>query len=829
MARDDLDIRYPTTLMTRFADGRCLSTDRAQSMWLYRAVPLGPIKDAASPQDAVDMMEPINSIASRLAEMAPVVLNRRNASKGNYRQFHALLINVPRYFDPGFDNPLRPFLINNFGDHSVDYRLLLFGVKLKASAKHQGAHLKEMLDSVAFSLRYGTIPLSDYDDDYHLVDQAMTASGFTIASDLDFQVANAWWSSSSNPELPLLVHPDHLHVFPSIDRARIANKYMNLDCGDWPSIEGAYKLSFGTVYGFDLPLTEASDPTLLWSYELLARQAVVISLRGSVEPPAVTRYELRRKRGQFIGDIEDQMSANKMDRDEQTELLGQLEAAEADYATKQGYPVFHATTITVGVVGDLNTDELSRIGVTIFPMQNRQEKALLDTMLCSSVRANPYKHDLPSSFLAASGLSSLSIVGDQYGAMVGFTEQDQQTAYISPTAAADQDQLPLVLTVGQTGSGKSLLMLWLAAQFAQISTRTHTGQSIKTPVVIIDPKPMSDHSSIVSAFGGTIYSLDSILESDGPLDPLRFSGDPAASLNTASLILLTVNPWGSRALDMETPLAHALSYGVKNGARCIGDALRVALRDNQASHELVDPVLRLAESSPMFHACVGLDSTKQALSVSEGITLIKVGNTALNLPDPSQPKSEYNQPQRIAMSLIQMMVFGSANAVARRNGVVMLDEAWTFLGAGRDQIESLGRLARSQGVLPMLFTQKVTDAVNAGLSGFISRGFIMPIRDQAEAIAACELFKLEPTPERIARITANDTLNASSASITGAPNWESMRALRDPRTGQVLRGTIAIYYDLAGRAVPVEVALPAEFLRLSSTRPDDVLQRTMAG
>ncbi len=828
MAREDVDIRYPTAMLSRFADGRCVSTDRARSVWLYRAVPLGPIKDAASPEDAIDMMQPINVIASRLAELAPVVLNRRNASKGGYRQFHALLVNVPKFFDPGPDNPLRPFLMANFGNQSVDYRLLLFGVKLKSSAKHEDAHWRDVMDSVVYSLRYGTVPMEDYDDDYRAVDQAMNAAGFTIPSDLDFKVANAWWSTSSNPEVPLLVHPDHLHVFPSIDRARVAGKYLDTDCNEWPEIDSAYKLSFGTVAGFDLPVTEASDPSLLWANELLMRQAVVISMRGNVEPPAITRYELRRKRGQFIGDIEDQMAANKLDRDEQTDLLGRLEAAEADYATRQGYPVFQATSITVGFVGDVNTDELSRIGVTVFPMQNRQEKALLDTMICSSVRANPYKHDLPSSFLAASGISSLSIVGDEKGAMVGFTEQDKQTAYISPTAAADQDQLPLVLTVGQTGSGKSLLMLWLAAQFAQISTRTHSGHSIKTPVVIIDPKPMSDHSAIVSAYGGTIYSLDSILESDGPLDPLRFSSDPAASLNTASLILLTVNPWGSHALDMETPLAHALAYGVKQGATCIGDALRTALRDKQASPDLVDPVIRLAESSPMFHACVGLDSNRQALSVSEGITLIKVGNTALNLPDPSQPKSEYNQPQRIAMSLIQMMVFGSANAVARRNGVVMLDEAWTFLGAGRDQIESLGRLARSQGVLPMLFTQKVTDAVNAGLTGFISRGFIMPIRDREEAVAACELFKLDPTPERIARITANDTLNASSSSITGAPNWDSMRALRDPRTGQVLRGTIALYYDLAGRAVPVEVALPADFLRLASTRPDDVMQRTVA-
>jgi hypothetical protein len=816
--------------MSRFKDGRCISADSGNSMWLYRSVPLGPIKDAASPDDAVEMMDVINRIAFNLEEMAPVVANRRSMSKSGYREFHMLLVNIPQFLSLDFDNPLRPYLMSNFGNQSVDYRVLLFGVKLKPSAIHEGAGWRRAFDSALFSLRYGGTPISDYDDDYHRVDQAMTSAGFTIASDLDFRVANAWWSSTLNPEIPALVHPDHLHVFPTIDRARVAKAYMeqSVPCRDWPENDGSYKLSFGTVYDFDLPMTEASNPVLLWAYDSIARGAVVISLRGAVEPRRVTRYELRRKHGQFINDAIEQAEANKLERAEQTEMIESLGAVEADYANGAGYPVFQGTSITIGVVGDIDTEMFKSLGITVFPMQNRQEKALRETMLCSTSRSNPYKHDLPSAFLGASGISSLSIVGDADGALVGFTEKDQQIAFLSPTAAANQEQLPIVLTVGQTGSGKSLLMLWLAAQFSQIPAITYSGKKIKTPVVIIDPKPTSDHSPTVERFGGTTYSLDSILEADGPLDPLRFSQDPESSLNTASLVLLTVNPWGSRALDMETPLAYALSYGVKNGAGCIGDALRISLRDGKATNDLVDPVFRLAESFPQFRACVGMDSRRPPLSVAEGITLIKVGNTSLNLPDPTQPQSEYTQPQRISVALVQMMVFGSANAVAQRSGVVMLDEAWTFLTDGRRQLDALARLARSQGVLPMLFTQKVTDALNAGLAGSISRGFILPIEETEEAIAACELFKLEPTPERIRRITARATLNANSSSIYGEPNFESMRALYNPATRAVMRGTIALYCDIAGRAVPVEIALPPDFLEIASTRPEDVRRRHSA-
>ncbi|GEM_PF-6323513 len=52
-----------------------------------------------------------------------------------------------------------------------------------------------------------------------------------------------------------------------------------------------------------------------------------------------------------------------------------------------------------------------------------------------------------------------------------------------------------------------------------------------------------------------------------------------------------------------------------------------------------------------------------------------------------------------------------------------------------------------------------------------------------------------------------------------APNWASMRVLRDGPGGRVLRASLAIYVDLAGRAVLTEVAIPDEVLRLASTNP----------
>ena len=238
---------------------------------------------------------------------------------------------------------------------------------------------------------------------------------------------------------------------------------------------------------------------------------------------------------------------------------------------------------------------------------------------------------------------------------------------------------------------------------------------------------------------------------------------------------------------------------------------------------MVERVLDLAASSPMFRACVGMEQGGPRLRASQGITLVMVGSAHLDLPEPGAV--EPTLPQRIALALVRMMVFGSAMALNKRRGVIMLDEGWVFLSAGKTEVERLGRLARSQQVLPIFLTQRVTDALNAGLAGYISRGIILPLRDEQEAIAACELFKLEPTPERIGRITANATIGATTANDVGAPNWASMRALRDPKTRKVLRGTVGIYCDLEDRAVPVEIRIPDEFLAAASTNPEDIERR----
>lgn len=820
---DDETPDWPTTMRMRMRNGMCIGTDN--SVWVYRRVPLGPVDDAVDRSSALRVAGPLMSAFSELEEMARVSVSRRNMARGKYRQVHLLLVNVPKRYVPDDKQPLRDWLSWQFPSTPVDNRVLLMGVRLNSSLNVGESGLSSLREAVVTTLTSNEVPIHEFERDFEMVDDALSRAGLVSPSDDDFRLANAWWNSGLYPDTPVLVHTDHLHVFSAPESLTEAAGLVRdeVPCSEWPTLNRHHTLAMTSLMDFQFNLLKAGDPAANWVSELLSLGAVAISVRGRVEPQKVTRAELRRNRKAFLEDIREATSEGTMQRSEQDEMLQDLSNMEAVYS-KAGRAT--PTLVDVSVVAAMNGSDaqgrydVSGMGrsVNMSSMVERQHKALTETMLCSPVRANPHLHDWPSQVVAASGMPSLSVVGDRDGALLGFTERDRQPAYLSPIAASIADGLPMMLVAGATGSGKTQTLLWLAYQYANMGC----------PQVIIDPKQDSDHSDVVLAAGGQVASLDDLVRADGVFDPLRFAASSTAGLEAAASMLLQVNPWGGNKADYEAPLSVALAHGIKEGAQCIGEALNIALNDGLADKELVDPVLGMAESSPLFRACVGVKPESTGLRLQEGITLIKVGDTHLDLPQPGKEPESIGQ--RVAVALVRMMVYGSAMALTGRRGVLHLDEAWVALTGGAAEVERLGRLARSQEVFPILYTQRVSDAVNAGLSGYISRGLIMAIADPEEARAACELFKLEADGYRMTRITDKATKDGGDTNVMGAPNWNSLRALRvpdpdNPGDFKTLRGAVGIYVDLAGRAVPVTINLPPDFLEMSSTNTADLRRK----
>lgn len=800
---------WPTTMRGRLRNGLSLGVDK--SVWLYRAVPLSPVADAKNPMEVIAAAEPLNLAMDELALMARTVGGRRAASRQGYRQMHALLVNLPRWWRPDLEHPLADYLSESFpATQETRERVLMLGVKLVDKLGGSNGW-RAAVDSVLETVVSGGIPLSDFDADAKAVAAAFDRSGLREPTPMEWRLAGAWWNQGAAPDVPMLVQPDCLHVFSSPAQVRAAASAIADGRSEWQDMSASTIVSMATVQDLDLTWADPLMAKSQWATELVDADALVVSIRGGIEPAALTRKELQRNRKRYEEDIRDRIAQGKMELAEQDARADELAAMDAAYS-QGGSPTLTDASIVVGFSGyvpdmvDLSQNMTAKLNA----MLNRQRSALYETMLCSPVRANPHLHDLPSQTIAGSGLPSLSVVGDRSGALVGWSERDKQAAYLDHMAASDGDTPPIFLCAGATGSGKTMFALNLADQWAR--------QGI--PVVFVDPKTGSDHSKTVLAAGGQVVSLDDLASADGIFDPLRFSADAARGVELAASMLISINPWGGAVRDFEAALQYALHYGVGQGATCTGQALRVAQEANLIDPKMVETVFRLAESSPMFRACFGVNPSSQSLRVANTITLIKVGNAHLQLPAPGTPIEAADLPKRIGATLVRMMVFGSANAVTGRDGVVMLDEAWVFLQSGMEEMDRLGRLARSQRVFPMLFTQRVSDAVSVGLVDFISRGIILPLGSEKEAVAACELFGLDPTPERIKRITADATIGGSGTGT--APNYKSMRALHEPGTRKVIRGTVGIYADLAKRAVPVQIDLSPVFLSRSSTNAKDI-------
>jgi Mrp family chromosome partitioning ATPase len=1111
MAKQSLSTtpNWPTMVAGRLTDGRLISIDG--SVWLYRKVPMAPVAEAKTGERAMLAGVPLDLAFEEVAALTNISGNRRGLVRSAYRETHTLLVNIPTLFQPQ-PSPIETYLREQFPSTIVDSRVLLFGVRLQSSVGSGG--LASAISSVAESIVSGGTPMSDYDRDFAEVDDAMKRAGLSPLTPADLRLANAWWNHGTNPDTPALFHSDHMHVFGSGEATQVAQNLGADRCADWPPIEGAHWLSFASVQDFDLPYVDAQDTAAKWVAPLIQAGAAVVSVRNLVEPAKVTREELRRQRKGYTDDLNARFKEGKMDRAELDSKLSELGAVEEIYSTGNGPTTLVDTSIVVafdGYVPDMTS--VSSAQVKLSSMLFRQQQAWAETMLCSIVRANPNLHDLPVPTVAYSGLPGLSTVGDREGALVGFTEGDRQPALLSPTAVAKEDTYPLCVVAAASGAGKSMMMLWLADQYARmgrpvviidpkaltldtpvvtptgfvrngdlvvgdkvigrdgqicsvtalspifatpdlyeiefddgqiitadaehrwvVSDRSdrrrmraagasdgrrvielsrdgeflrdmttaelverglktkgggaqfsvpltepvdlrHSvldvapytfgvslvgdsvrnsenpdhqidGQGIKNipseyllgsaaqrfallqgimdtdggvavtgalritlsaetlahdalslvrslgikakvsgrtvtfhtrrRVFLLSPKAKthkrrafgrtdaalyiksirpvasqparcirvdsadhtylaagyvvthntgSSHDGAVRASGGQVASLDDLMSADGVLDPLRFAITVEDGVEMAASMLLTVNPFGQEKLNYEVPLIAALNFGVAQGAKCIGQALQIAVNSGRAPKDMVDRVIDLADASPQFRAMVGFNPATQGLRIVDGITLIKVGRGHLNLPSPGTAPEHLDISQRVSLSLVRMMLFGSATALTGRDGVIMQDEAWTILNADPKEVERLGRLARSQRVLPILFSQDISGAVRAGLQGFISRGFIGPIGDPVEARAALDLFGIEATPERMARVTAPGTTDSYGTDEFAAPNWNSMKALRDPRTRETLRGSVWLYSDLAGRVIPVECTIPPEFLKLASTNAADIDSR----
>jgi len=491
-----------------------------------------------------------------LAAGAGIALSKRRVfQKHNYRAFHVLGVNIDAAFTPPGDHPLREMLSREFcdGRDVVIRRCVVLGVRLRRSVV--SSSMATMVDRMAASFQSGRGALATTDEDFEHVRAIMARWGLSTPTRQDRSLVRAWWNAGRSPDTPYMVEPERLHILRSAEAARKAHDLYEagVPLERWPTIPGHSVLTFASVTEFEVPDVDVLDPRASWLTPLINAGAVCVSVNGLLEPGYMTAREIERNKNRYESDIRDGGRYGKDATPEQVDKLRALTRVREVYAGgSTAPPSIIDASVVVAFEGD--GKDLARTqfpGVQVAVLGNRQVGAMAETWLAPTSRSNPMLHDMPIDLLAYSGLCSLSVVGDRPAgsALVGYTEMDRQPVWANVAAASSQADLPPLYGVfGESGSGKSLLMLWLCLQHAALGHRT----------VYIDPKEGSDFSRVVERYGGQTVCLSDVIGSRGILDPLNLTDTPDDGLALAIAMLAYIAPWGSRTRDMELDLTVAL-------------------------------------------------------------------------------------------------------------------------------------------------------------------------------------------------------------------------------------------------------------------------------
>lgn len=478
--KDPRDTPTAPPLSTRHGkplpDGRVPGVDG--SVWLWRKVPLGAMRDVRSADEKARLGGRIDAALNGLAGLARQRGVNRQMVKSSYRRFKLLSLNVPAWYEAPTGLSTKAMLDEQFENELVPQRLVMFGVKLLADSGFHGIGTI-VEDVTTFFTTIDGAPMEDFERDAKRVTRELARAELAIPDADDFLFAGNWWNHSmdraSARAVPTLAHVDHQHFLrsPSLRRAvdRRLIETEERDCDQWPpelvNHPDMATITFGAIEGFDYDFDDSNSISAAWGVDLLDAGTRAISVEGIVEPAKITKTEVRRQRRQMSGDRKEFAHAGKetgvemQDKEERTDDLYTM------YSKPGAPPTLVDTSILVALDGRVDDiDLLAPPSVRIDPMTNLQGAAWQEMMICSSVRANPHLLDLPSWTVSYAGTSSIQAVSDSpltsdgrsVGALAGFTEDDHQPAYLSSDPQTSGDNLPIRLFAASPGSGKLLTL-----------------------------------------------------------------------------------------------------------------------------------------------------------------------------------------------------------------------------------------------------------------------------------------------------------------------------------------------------------------------------------
>lgn len=763
-----------------------------EAPWLYCTIPTVPLR-WADEDERLQVGGKLHHMLCALGETSRLPMASMPAFADN-RHIHliAITLDAPPEI-PTSSSPEHAMLLQDLFPlvGNVPTRACLLGVRCMAprlmdDPTSGSSSVESWLELGKIALGVASSDLDLYAEDIDRIKAIVYKHGARVPSESEANLLKSWYNRGKGNGAMIVAHPTWLDVRDTQD-----------------------KIEFATVRKFTNPIQKGTNYTWASAAASHASGAVVVSIKGQLEPASVVVKRMlatqRRQRSMLMnsassGDLEDETQISKfhLQRDVDQFLRTQAEAVLVRTSIVMAR---YARKTTESYIDHLN----NQYQIAVRPHWNRQISALRECMPCSDVQLERFEQPMSISAVAYAGIGSFGELGDGRGLLMGMVDPDLALCYLDPersAAGTTGEQSPGVGILGDTGSGKTVLMQWMAYQSALLGRRA----------IYVNPKPKDDLAGLVELTARWRHA-EKIVVGDagaepGSFDPFRFATPEYAHIVASTYILDVLGPqWGHA---QQIALSRGLMKAAMAGVRSTGEALQHFVEDR----DVVGDTLGYMEANPTFALGIAM-RPRPDMTLQGGLTLIQFDQSWPDIEpmaDPSkQPLSELVQlaiMRLIPRAALEILL--STNSGAGSGGDLYIDEAHRLFSttAGRKFIERQGREGRSQGVMTVLATQRPSDLVNAGVEPFLGRVVTMKLRD-AEARVGLQLVGMADSPDRVAAM-AHFGPEAPHDGLEAKPAQCFMRDMEGRHAGMIVH------------------PIPAPILAALSTSRPGAMGRTLA-
>ena len=614
-------------------------------------------------------------------------------------------------------------------------RRLVIGVELFPEARN----LKEMFtfqaQEGADEIDYETF-IGPYISDYEAVEEILKNAGTRRLTRNERNRFIAWHNHGENTDIPIWWGEKHAVVH---------------------SNKGKLKMQMYAVEELETRLAIPGDEFLQQSMNYITGEMPSICfIRTQLEP---SRFTVKRAK-KTVQNEQKQLMQDQQDNELPDEEIEQKYAGA--YQLRQvlqgdEHPTLKETSIVYGTLArdgykhagtSFREYMENRFGAKLSPLSGQQIEGFASARPGGALELNPIpniamktfmskyaKSDYSSSLLSFSGASLNGNVGDPNGFVIGRNQPNGEPHYFDPFRTSKDGVSPAWLILGEPGSGKSHLLKDIIYQ----ANLNNTGG------VFIHPKRDLSLKTFAESEGLRFINFSpSDPESAGMLDPFLYLDDKRLAARMLSSFLLDTlfsDFVGKEATDFENSFLRAAN---NEEVKCGWDTLPYMQNTERFSRKEIVKTIASSVNEGGPAAIVISKKSESGLvfaSQEKTVTIVHIGEEFTLDGDSQEP--------RVNRALLKLMVVEAFYAMrATGGGLFMVDEAHAFLGdpSISQLFSSIVRKGRSEYIMPIFASQRVTDLKDAGFQP--SRVTLLMTTNEEEARTGLKLARMSEPYER---------------------------------------------------------------------------------